>query len=254
MNQILFPLLLTSIAGLAGCIGFFAIFIPTKNTQRLISAALGFSAGVMITVSLSDLLPQSLKMLESTYSRYFSCACALLFMIIGAIFACAIDKFLPQQPIQFKDSESSLLLRLGMVSSIAMMLHNFPEGIATFFAGYSDKSLGISIALAIALHNIPEGLAIALPVYHSTKSASKSLFYVLLAAVAEPLGGLCAYLFLHSFINDTVLGAIFSMVAGIMLYISLDELLPTSRKYGYTSISITSVFCGICVIFLSSAV
>ena len=255
MNDILYPLILTAVAGMAGFIGFFAIFLPSKNTRKLLSAALGFSAGVMITVSFSDLLPEAQRMLETTYSKVFSALITLLFLILGVLFALFIDRFVPHEPDSSgKNHEHRDLLRVGVVSALAMMLHNFPEGIATFLAGYSDTALGLSIALAIALHNIPEGLAIALPIYHSSKSVSKSFFYVFLASVAEPLGGLCAYLFLSPFINDVVLGSIFAVIAGIMLYISFEELLPSSRKYGYNAITLFSVLGGICVIFVSTAI
>ena len=255
VNDIFYPLLLTAAAGLAGCIGFFAIFIPSKNIQKLLSAALGFSAGVMITVSFSDLLPEAQTMLEGTYSQRAAAAITLLFLVLGVIFALFIDRFVPHETGDNASShEHRDLLRVGVVSALAMMLHNFPVGIATFLAGYSDMSLGFSIAIAIALHNIPEGLAIALPIYYSTKSVSKSFLFVLLSAVAEPLGGLCAYLFLSPFINAIVLGAIFAVIAGIMLYISFEELLPSSRKYGYNSITLFSVLGGICVIFISTAI
>lgn len=254
MDDIIYPMILTAAAGLASCIGFLIIFLPAKNTQKMISAALGFSAGVMITVSFSDLLPEAQIMLGNTYSQFFSGIVALLCMIIGVLFALSIDLFIPHEKSSGDIGEHRDLLRVGVVSALAMMLHNFPEGVATFLAGYSDISLGISIAVAIALHNIPEGLAIALPIYYSTKSAKKSFLYVLLAAVAEPLGGLCAYLFLSPFMNDTVLGAIFAVIAGIMMYISFEELLPSSRKYGYNSISLFSLFGGICVIFVSTAI
>lgn len=255
MNHILYPLILTAAAGFAGFIGFFVIFLPAKNTRKMIAAALGFSAGVMITVSFSDLLPESQKMLENSYSRFFSALITLMFLILGVLFALFIDRFVPHEPDQSgKSYEHRDLLRVGVVSALAMMLHNFPEGIATFLAGYSDRSLGFSIALAIALHNIPEGLAIALPIYYSTKNAYKSFLYVFLASIAEPLGGLCAYLFLSPFMSDTVLGSIFAVIAGIMLYISFEELLPSSRKYGYNAITLFSVLGGICVIFISTAI
>lgn len=254
MNEILYPLTLTAAAGLASCLGFFAIFIPSKNIEKLITAALGFSAGVMITVSLSDLMPEAQKALGLTYSKFFSSIISLIFMIVGMLFAFAVDRFVPHDKSPYNgDREHRDLLRVGVVSALAMMLHNFPEGIATFLAGYSDMSLGFSIALAIALHNIPEGLAIALPIYYGTHNAKKSFLYVVIAAIAEPIGGLLAYLFLRPFISEGVLGAIFAAVAGIMLYISFEELLPSSRKYGYNTVSLLSVFGGICIIFISFA-
>jgi ZIP family zinc transporter len=131
------------------------------------------------------------------------------------------------------------------------MIHNFPEGIATFVSGYQDTSLGISVALAIALHNIPEGIAIAMPIYYATKSRYKAIKYSFLSGMAEPLGALIAFLFLKPFINELILGIIFAIVSGIMLYISLDELIPSSRKYGYHRLSIASIFLGISIMPLT---
>ena len=127
------------------------------------------------------------------------------------------------------------------------MIHNFPEGIATFVSGYQDTSLGIAVTLAIALHNIPEGIAIAMPIYFATKSKYRALKYSFLSGMAEPLGALIAFLCLKPFINELILGIIFAVVCGIMIYISLDELIPSSRKYGYTGLSVASIFLGISI-------
>ncbi|MDZ5035404.1 ZIP family metal transporter, partial [Clostridium perfringens] len=125
------------------------------------------------------------------------------------------------------------LYRVGFVSMIALMIHNFPEGIATFVSGYENTTLGISIALAIALHNIPEGISVAMPIYYSTKSKYKAFKYTLFSGLAEPIGALLAFLFLRPYINEIILAIIFAMVSGIMLYISFAELIPSSRQYGY---------------------
>ena len=139
------------------------------------------------------------------------------------------------------------IFRVGLVSTIALMIHNFPEGIATFVSGYQDTSLGIAVTLAIALHNIPEGIAIAMPIYFATKSKYKAIKYSFLSGMAEPLGALIAFLCLKPFINELILGIIFAVVCGIMIYISLDELIPSSRKYGYTRLSVASIFLGISI-------
>ena len=134
---------------------------------------------------------------------------------------------------------------------VALMIHNFPEGIATFISGYENTTLGISIALAIALHNIPEGISIAIPIYYSTRSRLKAFKYTLYSGLAEPLGAFLAFIFLRPYINEIILAITFALVAGIMLYISFAELIPTARKYKYHKIYLISIFLGIFTIILS---
>ena len=143
---------------------------------------------------------------------------------------------------------------VGVVSMIAIGLHNFPEGIATFMAGYKNISLGVSIALAISLHNIPEGIAVAMPIYYATNNKKKAVFYTFLSGIAEPLGALAAFLILRPFINDVVLGAVFAGVAGIMIYITIEELIPSSRQYGHDTAALLATFAGICLMPLSHAI
>ena len=133
-----------------------------------------------------------------------------------------IESFIPEEEKDKfpSDDKNFSLFRVGLVSTIALMIHNFPEGIATFVSGYQDAALGISVTLAIALHNIPEGIAIAMPIYFATKSRAKALKYSFLSGMAEPLGAFISFLFLKPFINDLVLGIVFAVVSGIMMYIS----------------------------------
>ena len=143
------------------------------------------------------------------------------------------------------------LFSTGVISMIAIGLHNFPEGIATFIAAYKDSSLGITVAIAIALHNIPEGLAVAMPIYYATGKKGKALKYCALSGFAEPAGALAAFLILRPFINDVLLGAIFAIVAGIMIYISIEELIPSSRQYGHDRLAVFSTIAGICTMLLT---
>ena len=130
---------------------------------------------------------------------------------------------------------------------IAITLHNFPEGIATFISSYQDTTLGMTITLAIAMHNIPEGIAVSMPIYYSTHSRGKAFKYALISGLSEPAGAILAFLILKPFISEFLLGLIFAFVMGIMLYISFEELIPSSRQYGYTDISLLSIFLGICI-------
>lgn len=250
-SQSLIPLILSLIAGLSTVIGAFILFFSKIQNKKLITFALSFSAGVMITVSFTDLFASAEETLRKYNGNFKGVLLALFFLISGALIALLIDKFIPEEPKNFHNSQPDKLYRVGFVSMIALMIHNFPEGIATFVSGYESTSLGISITIAIALHNIPEGISIAMPIYYSTKSKSKAFRYTLYSGLAEPLGAFIAFLFLRPYINEIILSITFALVAGIMLYISFAELIPTAREYRYHKTYILSIFLGIITIILS---
>ncbi|MGL4772154.1 MAG: zinc transporter ZupT [Clostridium sp.] len=250
----LLPLLLSSLAGLSTLLGAIIVFLFKPKDNRLITFSLGFSAGVMLTVSFTDLLPSAEQTLSKFKGEYLGVTLSIIFLLIGVAMAYLIDKFIPSDEDNAssnKKSNSKELYNLGIVSMIAIMLHNFPEGIATFMSSYHSISLGIYITIAIALHNIPEGISIAVPIYYSTGSKYKAIKYAFISGIAEPLGALLTFLFLKPFINDLFLGIIFALVAGIMLYLSLIELLPTARKYNHTKIYLYSIFLGVSVMLIS---
>ena len=252
-NQSFIPLLLSLIAGLSTTLGAFIVFFSKSENKRLITFSLAFSAGVMITISFTDLFKTAEETLSSYHGKATGIFFSLLFLIIGAILAMLIDHFIPSQEKELPNhnSSDSKLYRVGFVSMIALMLHNFPEGIATFVSAYENTALGIYITIAIALHNIPEGISIAMPIYYSTGSKLKAFKYTLYSGIAEPAGAFVAFLFLKPFINDIILSIIFAIVSGIMLYIAFAELIPASRKYGYNKTYIFSIFLGICIIPIS---
>ncbi len=246
-------LLLSLIAGLSTLLGAAVIIFSNGRNERMLSMALGFAGGIMLSVSFADLYPNAEMLFKSTCSDRLAVAFAVLFLIAGVLIASVIDKFVPHEAYDPLTGEKphKNLFRVGVVSTIAIGLHNFPEGIATFMAGYKDISLGISIALAISLHNIPEGIAVAMPIYYATNSKKTAVFYTFLSGIAEPVGALCAFLILRPFINDFALGAVFAGVAGIMLYITIEELIPSSRQYGHDKAALCATFCGICLMPLS---
>ena len=223
MNNTLLAFLLTFIAGFSTMIGVLVIFIKKKNHDKIVMASLAFAAGVMITVSVTDLVPESLVLLSNNLSKITT----IIISFLGL--SMIIDYYLPDKPPQ--DTKDKSLFKVGIISMIAIILHNLPEGIATFVATSSDVKLGLSLAIAIAMHNIPEGISISVPIYYSTGSRKRAIFYTLISALSEPLGALLAFIFLKNFVNDTVLGILFSLIAGIMLQISFCELLPTARRY-----------------------
>ncbi len=218
------PFLLTTLAGLSTMIGAILIFISKKNNNYIILSSLSFAAAVMITVSFTDLIPEAISLLTKTYHLFPAIIIMLIFINIGIILSFTIDKYLP-------DTSNNGLYRVGLISMLAIILHNIPEGIATFMAGNTNVKLGITMAIAIALHNIPEGISISIPIYYATKSRGKALLYTFISGLSELVGAIITYLFLKPFISDIVMGCLFATIAGIMLHIAISELLPTSLKY-----------------------
>lgn len=217
--------LLTTLAGLSTMLGTIPVFIKLKQEHKMIAGSLAFAAGVMICVSITDLIPEAISMLGDYYSGFVVVSLVFLFLMIGILISSMIDKVLPVATFNMP------LYKVGIISMLAIVLHNIPEGIATFISTTKDTSLGISLAMAIALHNIPEGISISVPIYYSTKSKGRSILYTFLSAMSEPLGAVITYFFLLPFINNMILGFLFAVIAGIMIQISFTELLPTSNSY-----------------------
>lgn len=221
-------------------IGTIFIFFKFKNNDKVILSSLAFAAGVMITISLTDLIPESLELLKSYFFPFPKYIIMLIFFSIGVIISMLIDKYLP-------DNNNDKLYKVGIISMFAIIIHNLPEGIATFMATSSDISLGISLTLAIAFHNIPEGISISVPIFYATKSKYKAFLYTLISAISEPFGALLAYIFLRNFINNFILGSLFAVIAGIMVHISYYELLTTSFKYKNKRLSIIFFVSGVVI-------
>ena len=246
MNNTVFAFLLTILAGLSTMIGTIAIFIKKKNHNIIILSSLAFASGVMIAVSITDLVPESIILLRDNLSTASTIIICFLGMLLGIIISMLIDYYLPDKPIAGTKDKS--LFKVGIISMIAIVLHNVPEGIATFVATNSNVSLGISLTVAIAMHNIPEGISISVPIYYSTGSRGKAMLYTFISALSEPFGALITFLFLKNFMNDLILGILFSIIAGIMLQISFCELIPTARKYNNKKYLI--IFFGLGVLFM----
>ena len=210
-------------------IGTVVIFIKRYNHNKIVLSSLAFAAGVMICVSITDLVPEALTLLRDSVSDSSSIILCILGIILGVVISMLIDYYLPDKPIS--NTQDKSLFKVGIISMIAIILHNIPEGIATFVATNSSVSLGITLALAIAMHNIPEGISISVPLYYSTGSKKRAIMYTLISALSEPFGALLAYLFLKDIMNDIILGILFSIIAGIMFHISIYELIPTSLNY-----------------------
>ncbi|MFO8064503.1 MAG: zinc transporter ZupT [Spirochaetota bacterium] len=256
---------LTLFAGLSTGVGSIVAFFSSDQNHRFLSGALGFSAGVMLYVSMVEIFGKAQDSLAVSVGEPRALHLATLAFFVGIALIAIIDRFIPtmQNPHEVRgideiadETEAELkkrrnLLRMGLFSALAIALHNFPEGLATFIATLEDPALGVSIAIAIAIHNVPEGIAVSVPIYHATGSRRKALRLSFLSGLAEPVGAVIGYLLLSPFMNDMVFGLLFAGVAGIMVFISLDELLPTAEHYGEHHITIYGLIAGMVVMALS---
>ena len=246
-------LLLSFAAGLSTLLGALVVFFTKTKSQKLLAISLGFAAGVMLSVSFTDLYPNARDLLDQALGVRPGTLAAVASLAGGVLLAMALDHFVPHEGFDSITGEAPHkdLFRVGFVSTLAIGLHNFPEGVATFMAGYEDAALGVSIAIAIAMHNIPEGISVAMPIWYATGSRRRAFQYTLLSGMAEPVGALLAFLVLRPFINGLVLGVLFGLVAGIMAYITVEELIPSSRQYGHDRAALWATLAGICVMPLT---
>ncbi len=260
-SNVAFALLLSALAGLSTTVGSVLALFVRKPSSRLMTVTLGFSGGVMVLVSFVELLPAGMAAIGF--------APAHLAFFGGMVAMFLIDALIPhdfmaehhhseeghgEDPNARGAQDAALrgqLMKAGLFVALGLGIHNFPEGMATFATSLSDPQLGIAIAIAISIHNIPEGLAVSAPVYAATGSRGRAFWWSFLSGVAEPLGALLAAIVLMPFLTDAVLGAVLAAVAGIMVFISIDELLPISRAYGEEHLSIVGVVVGMVVMSLS---
>jgi ZIP family zinc transporter len=273
-SHVLAALGLTLFAGLSTGLGSLVVFFTRRPNLSLLSFGLGFSGGIMVYISLVELLPGASELMERSLAGklggWLSTGCFFGGMLISAL----IDRLVPDpdnphQAVPAGDIELarrgsgadqlapgsptrlSALSRTGLITALVIGLHNFPEGIATFATALSDPTLGLSIAIAVAIHNVPEGVSVAVPVYFATRSRRRAFVYSFASGLAEPVGAFAAYLALRSFLDDTVVAGMLAAVAGIMVFISFDELLPAAREYGQGHTAIAGVGLGMAVMAVS---
>lgn len=262
MENVVFAFTLTLIAGLSTGIGSCIAFFSKKTNHKFLSVSLGFSAGVMIYVSMVEIFANSKETLIGIYGERTGTGITILSFFFGILVILLIDKFIPYENnpheihdiskiddgIEFKKRK---LMRTGVFTAIAIGIHNFPEGLATFVSALQDPKIAIPIVVAIAIHNIPEGISVSVPIYYATGDKKKAFMYSFASGLAEPIGALVGYAILMPFINDTILGVLFASVAGIMVFISLDELLPLAKEYGQGHLSIYGLVSGMAVMAIS---
>jgi len=258
-TQILIALGLTMIAGLSTGIGGFISFFTKANDSRVISGALGLSAGVMIYISFAELMPQATNEFSSMMNSLPAKWWTLVAFMGGIGLIALIDRLIPEDenPHEIHSLDELTqpgnhhLKRTGLMLTLAITVHNFPEGIATFVTALDSIELALPIVIAIAIHNIPEGIAVSVPIYQATGSRRKAMIWTLLSGLAEPIGAVVALIFLLPFWSPMVEAVCLSAVAGIMVYISFDELLPTAESHGHHHLVLGGVIAGMCIMGLT---
>jgi ZIP family zinc transporter len=261
-NNILLAFGLTLIAGLSTGIGSAIAFFAKKTNTKFLAISLGFSAGVMIYVSMIEIFAKAKDSLVAELGLKAGSWAAVASFFAGMLLIAIIDNVLPNEENphhlhnveELNESKVHIednLMRTGIFTALAVGIHNFPEGLAAFISALQEPSIAIPITVAIAIHNIPEGISISAPIYYATGDRKKAFKYSFLSGLAEPIGALIGYLILMPFLNDMVFGIVFGVVAGIMVYISLDELLPSAQKYGDHHFSIGGLISGMAVMAVS---
>ena len=265
----LIALFLSTLAGLSTLLGGFTTFFIKRNSLKFLSFGLGLSAGTMLFISLVDLYPEAFTLIKSQLGAKFLWLAIILFTF-GMLIAALIDYFIPDhiqanmfskqiganelhidstdtKPDEHAEIHLGRIKRAGILTALAVAIHNFPEGLATFFMTAQNVTLGVGIVFAIAIHNIPEGMAISIPVYQATHSKRKSFLYCFMSGMAEPVGGVIGFFVIKALFPNMCIGILFALVAGIMTYISIDTLLPLSKDYDTGHYSISGVVMGILI-------
>lgn len=270
---------LTLFAGLATAVGSGIAFFARRTNYRFLAVGTGFSAGVMLYVSFVEILDKGRESLVEAYGSGGGAWANMGAFFGGMALIVIIDRFVPEaeNPHEVRDEKTlaplheqngsaqerkelndAHLHRTGLLTAFAIGIHNFPEGLVTFLSTLQDPALGVAIAVAVAIHNVPEGISVSVPIYYATGNRKKAFIYSLLSGLSEPVGALVAYVILRISLGSgtdvmppEVMGLSFAMVAGIMVYISLDELLPTSRAYSRGHDSISGLVAGMVVMAVS---
>lgn len=241
--NVYFPIILSLFAGLSTGIGALSICFFKKQNVNMLTFVLSLAASIMIGLSVFELIPEGIVNLHHNFNWLLTITITVLTIMIGVFITTYIEK-----KVVVSDNQ---LYKIGIISMLVLMLHNFPEGIVTFMAGFTNVKLGITIALAIALHNIPEGISIAFPIFYATNSKLKAIMYAFISGLSEPLGALMTYLLLMPYINATNLAIMFLLVAGIMMTIAFKSLLPEALSHHHYRLVFVAVILGLIVIMIS---
>lgn len=237
--------IMSTMAGMSTLLGSIVIFfnIKEENINKFITLSLSFSIAIMIGISITDLIPTSFFKIFFNFNIIKAITIIVISFSLGIILIKIINKHI--------NDDNNTLYKLGILSMLTLMLHNFPEGIATFIGSISDATLGIKLSLSIMFHNIPEGISIAVPIYYATKSKKKAIFNTFLSGFAEPVGALLAYIFLKNYINDIMISIILLFVAGLMVTLAINEMLPKALSYKNNKYIYIGLFTGIILVLLN---
>ncbi len=239
--EIFGPLFLSSIAGLATCLGIIFTYIKPKNNNKFIAISLSFAMGVMILISIKELIPIPLKEILLSYKLPFNLLMCLIMPLMALIMVYLSNKCI---------NSNSSLYKVGILSMITLFLHNIPEGIATFISTLTNQTLGIKLTMAIMAHNIPEGICISVPIYYATKKRGKAFFYTFIAGIAEPIGGILMYVLFKNYITLKVLNLVLYFIGCLMMTISIKELLPEILSYKNKTWLIDGLLLSLFILFL----
>lgn len=258
-QNVLIALMVTVFAASTTMIGALSMIGAKESNPRLLAFGLSFAGGAMIYISLVEIFVKSQISFGEIFAEKHAYSAATLAFFAGVFLLAILDKLLPNphiklarpHDVQSDESKRKQLSKVGLMATLAITAHNIPEGMATFFSTLDSPTIGISLAIAIAIHNIPEGLSIAIPVYYATGSKKKAVLATFVSAIAEPIGAILGYLVLAPFIGPAVYGSLFGVIAGAMVYLALDELLPTAKRYAQGHETVYGIVSGMALIALS---
>ncbi|GAA5004099.1 zinc transporter ZupT [Acinetobacter puyangensis] len=255
-HQVLIAFLVTVLASLATVVGGASVLFFKQPSPRLLSFGLAFAGGAMVYVSLTEILNKSIDSFTTGYNAQIGFALGTFSFLLGILLVIALDRLVPNpheaiDQGQIGQHSQKSLYRTGLLTLFAITAHNFPEGLATFFATLESSTLGVPLAVAIAIHNIPEGIAIALPVYMATQNKALALGASFISGLAEPIGALIGYSILAPFMSPVVYGCVFGLIGGVMVFLALDELLPAAKRYAKGHETVYGLVTGMSTLALS---
>jgi len=237
-------LLTTLLLGIFILIGAFIALLVNKK-EKIVDFSIGLAFGVIFTLIVTDLLPEVFEALRLKHIYIF-----ILFGLLGFYLLRFLDKLIPHHHEHHKMTKTeanSNLVHIGLITTLALVLHNIVEGIAVYSTALTDTNLSFLLAIGVGFHNIPLGMVIASSFYQSNVDNKKAFLSIGLVSISTFIGGLLMYLFKLTVVSDVVLGILLSLTLGMLTFILIDELIPRikntkNRKVTYTGVILGVVF------------